>query len=409
MRPWYTLLLVATAVIWAAAIAMAVTTSPTRNMRVDITPTPGIPVPPQATTAGFTTLAFNGDMAASFNVGCVEESGHDWYVLTQRALASSCNFLTWPFNDAGNTVLKIDWTTSAHGSLLGRTGVTTTSDNGTFGRDFPINAYYECITRMTPLASLGPWFNCFMLGRQTIHAPGNQLDNEYDINEFHGGYFFQEEVGGVINWNCGGNFTPTCYQDGAFFGDISNTVPGFDPTQYHKYGMLLKQTSPTNIHTCGYVDDVQMACGDSSLDARERVQRNYLILDVSNSCNFDEGSFDYCMNQSVTSLTNDAGNIRVGAPFPQWFFNWQISISGVTGTTNANGIFNWSNDSLPVSACAPNCTIHIKDKNTNVPIPFGPGPYTGGGVFNAFTGSSMYVKSFRVWSCASWLTTECFP
>jgi len=380
---------------------------PTADLSVNVVPHGSAPpTPPAAAAAGYGTLAFDGDMAKGFNVGCSETPDHDWYVTTNRTLGGSCGNLTYPYNDNGQTVLNIEWSPESRGGLLGRTGVTTVSQYATYGHDFPINAYYECVVRMTPLKSMGPWFNCFMGNRWAIGDTAGHLDNEYDLTEFHGGYPDNQEVGGSINWNCGKVFTSTCYWGGAFFGNIATKVPGFDPEQYHKYGYLLQQTSATNIHGCSYVDDIQLSCGDTSLDSREQDQRNLLILDISNACDFDEGAYE-CMNESINGVQDDGvGNTQVLVGWDVYVRAWRISISGVQGATNANGVFKWWPDQ-PDGSCFPNCSFHIYNENVE-PIKYGPAPYVSGtGVLNPFTHSNMMVKSFRVWSCPDWATKEC--
>src|SRR5438132_7216373 len=125
----------------AALLAPGLTygADPSAPLSVQVVP-PGVapPVPAAAQTAGFAALAFDGDFSKAFDVSCDGTGQHDWYVMTNGALAGSCSNLTWPYNDSGANSLHIKWTTSTHGSLFGRVGMTTVSNTGSFGHDFPI-------------------------------------------------------------------------------------------------------------------------------------------------------------------------------------------------------------------------------------------------------------------------------
>ncbi len=386
------------------------------------------PVPAQATAQGFTTLAFNGDMTQSFDISCVNPatSDHQWYLGANRTMASSCGngAIVWPHTDEtdGSTVLQLSWTPSNQHDpgILGRQGIATADFFGAHQTSFPINAYYECVMRYSSytLSHMAMWSNCWMVNASPAIINGSSSPTlEYDLTEFHGGYFNNQELGGTINWNC----RATCYGM-AWFGNPNTIIPGYDPSQFHKYGWLLYQTSAHNLHGKAYIDDILFSEGDIQLDdsqpdpdLAETKQRNFIIIDLTSGCNFDEGS-TYCMNVSsgpdafhldVQNVYADgSGNTRItnGNTYV-WSNSFLLNISGVLGVTSPiNG--NWIVD------CGGGCTdFGIRDPISGNPVPL-VGTYTPGtGVLNNWNDTTLadraYIKSFRVWSCPTWATTQC--
>lgn len=182
------------------------------------------------------------------------------------------------------------------------------------------------------------------------------------------------------------------------------------------------QTSATNLHVVGYVDDVLISEGDTQLsNADTQKQRNFIIVDLTGGCNFDEGGIDYCSNQPIQNVFADAnGNTHVQTTNATMFKGFNIGITGVTGVTSPiNGNFGFSQDNWAGGAggnfgcvngsgkSAP-CTLTLLDQPWGKPIRFS-GNYTGGGVINAWKdpGMHVYVKSFRVWSCPDWARKQC--
>ena len=106
--------------------------------------------PPQAIEAGMTIPALISDFSKSFDHSCNgighPESAGAWQVTTNGIIEQpDCSALTWPYNDNGNTVLKIQATPSNPG----RTGISTESEFASFSVNFPMTGYWECTLRET--------------------------------------------------------------------------------------------------------------------------------------------------------------------------------------------------------------------------------------------------------------------
>jgi hypothetical protein len=311
---------------------------------------------------------------------------------------------------------------------LGESASATSDDRGfTSGHKttFPINAYYECTVRMDAysISHMPMWHNCWGVNIETAD-PAFPSSMEYDFTEFHGGYAQSEVVGSAINWPCGGggNCNPVTWG-----GNLANYIPGFDPAQFHKYGVLNKQVDANTLHVEAYVDDVFIHGGNMTLDFDiNKRQRNYIVVDLTAGCTWIEGSPRPCSNLQITNVRADAnGNTEIVTPNATSFDSgyWLINIQGVTGVTSPiNGNYGANNYNhawwLPGQPCViPNtntpqtdCYITVLNDVGGAPIPF-TGTYTGGGVVNKWVdpGMQVFVKSFRVWSCPTWRPQNAAP
>jgi hypothetical protein len=404
------------------------------NLSIDVVP-PGTTPPPQATAAGFTTLAFNGDMTQGFDVSCANPATgpHQWYLGGNGLMNGSCANLTYPHIDEtdGSKVLQIHLgpSTAYNGGIGGRVGIATSDLFGGQSHNFPINAYFECEVRLgtRTAAYMAAWHNCWM-GDWHGLVNGHCCNAiEYDMTEFHGGYFNNEVVAGTINWECGGPGSPCL---GTFWGgNIASIVPGYDPTRFHRYGMLMYQTTASNLHVRGYVDDILIHEGDvllsnaanGSPNNNETAERPYIVVDLTSGCNFDEGQSFYCLQQPIDGVFGDgSGKLHITTPNATMFFNFLLGIDGANGIpTLPNGSYrfhqdNWAGGANGNFGCVDSngntveCTLSLYDANTGKPIKMA-GSYTGGGVVNQWLdpGYQVFVKRFRVFTCASWRTTEC--
>lgn len=276
------------AALLVARLASAADPSASLSVQV-VPPEAGPTIPTQAAAQGYTTLALNADFTqgvkASIYCGSdasQEAPGYDWYIGVRGGLASGnvqCGGNTYPYSDGGTSVLRIENGDCCYGGILGRNGVSGISFYGTYGRDYPLNAYFECTVRFdrSDLDNLPVWANCFTGDRNTAQgktpyppAPQyNDLQLELDINEIHGKHGGCtggncDEVAGIINWNCGGpGFwqQPGCvWGNGVFGTEIRNADPTFDPANYNTYGMLIYQTDATHYTVCGYINNRQTKC-----------------------------------------------------------------------------------------------------------------------------------------------------
>jgi hypothetical protein len=262
---------------------------------------------------------------------------------------------------------------------------------------------------MSPFNLIGPWWNCWLEDRNLVRGITGGETIEYDLMEFHGGDGSQNNYfmnAGVHQWSTGGTGFPTIYGP-------SN----IDPTQYHKYGMLITEPVPGTSHFCSYLDDVLMGCNDVMLTATERNQRNYLIVNSSVGCSASCEGYADCIGMPIYNvLDNGSGKIRIGVNGPAPTYsgypmactasNYQTQISGVGGVSAANGHFLMTFISDPAT-CAGPCYFDLLDL-TGTPVPYSGSYTTGTGTWNPIPiGINTYVKSYRVWACASWLTTQC--
>jgi hypothetical protein len=396
---------------------------PSGSVSVEVVPAGSSPSPPpQAAAAGFTVLARNSDFSrAAPDIGCDDTGHHDWYAHTATALYSDCSNITWPVTDpvSGETVAQFNCTNCGKPdtSLLGaRHGLSSVNNNGTQGDSFPLDGYYECRIRVAPYGLQGGWWNCWMNGFQTVQTNGGgQL--EFDINEYHSGEADNKNycaLQTIHDWYTGGGgLGPSWW--------TCNT--GKNPSDgLHKTGMLIQTNRATNtIHYCSYWDDQLMGCSDVLGTGQEtswQTQRNYIMWNVTVGCNASNEGLGDCVNMPISNIINNGGNIRVAVngPAPTWglplvgvdFQNYELEISGVQGTTNANGHFMGKAVSDPRS-CVSNCQFDIFNVSTGQPIPYNGAYVPGTGIWNPTpNGFNMYASYFRVWvKCSNWQTTSC--
>jgi len=378
---------------------------------------PPPPAPPQAVAAGYSTSADNSDFSQEFDISCDGSGNHRWY--SMNTWLTDCSSLIWPYADgADGVVLREHWTVytqqGSEFSRVGIQGINNGSGYNAISRNYPLNGYFECTVKMGPFAVVGPWFDCFMWGVQGHNASGGVF--ETDIQESHGGD--KTETGplaiasDIINW-AAGPFCTGC-------GYASNGPVQFDPTQYHKYGALLQRVGQDTERMTFFIDDVQQGTPlDFPLVPDTKQQRHYAIIDTTVGCSSGSEGYWGCTNVPIADVSdNGAGTTRItvtttsgaggcfGHPTGCTQENYITYISGVGGATNANGHFRMDFIDDPQTCTA--CRFDIYEQDTGAAIPFGPGAYVAGtGTWNPIPSVDMYVKSWRVWSCVDWATTQC--
>jgi hypothetical protein len=400
------------------------------NLSINVVP-PGTtpPPPPQAAAAGFTTLARNSDFrVAAPDIGCNDEPGHQWYVHTYGYMYADCTNIHWPYTDpvTGETAARFNWNlmNKPDTSFLSeRTGLSSVNQNGSSGDTFPLDGYYECRVRVQPFRFAGGWWNCWMDGIQFVQNQAGGMF-EFDMNEFHSGYAenfnFACLFGVIHNWWAGGG------GDGAaFYQNGCGTI--YDPSNtMHTTGMLIQTNQSVNpplIRMRAYWDNNLI--GDTGFYNPQQVnplepwyaQRNYLQWNVAVGCNEQNESYGDCINMPLTRVQDDGGGHAqlvvdgsnaptYGKPIVNVNPAFEISVGGVGGATNANGIFiaKYVDNQ---DTCTSNCRINIFNVSTGAPITYGPSAYTSGGVWNPTpNGIDMIASYFRVWTCSDWKTSN---
>jgi hypothetical protein len=397
---------------------------PSGSVSVEVVPAGSAPsVPAQAQAQGYTTLAFDGDMTKGFDMYCGDPfanatEAHQWYGGGAGTMASGCSTVRYPHTDEtdGSKVLDIVFGPNTYtGSILTRQGIATSDYFGAHQTTFPINAYYECTTRIDPvsLSHMALWEACWFVNDAFPRGQsGGNLGIEFDLTEFHGGYTQGETVGNAINWDC----RSSCQQWG-WGGDIRTKIPSYDGSKFHKYGMLIYQTSATNMHIRSYVDDVLLGEGDAQIFNNgtfdEAKQRNYILIHMNAGCNWDEGLASECSNGSIANVYSDGGNTHVqfsGGTQLCYTQQFLMGITGVQGVTSPiNGNWSVSCPAQGQGGCCSNFLIY--QPLTQNPIPFSGTYVANTGKANQWDDSAhlyhTYVKSYRVWSCDKWATTQC--
>jgi hypothetical protein len=391
----------------------------------------GPPIPPQAAARGYTTLARNSDFTVSADIDCEgaghETQEHDWYTGMEGAMASSCGKglnpttnptgpVQWPFTDpvTGDTVLNIHRTMQPQnstssgnmGGVLGRVGITSMSYHRNHGQKFPINLYVECTERVWPVDVMGMWSNCWGGG------DGNPL--EFDINEFHSSdpSNYGNPGATVWEWTSWSSCNAPCAMGTT---QCMNCLePNWLPSDYHKYGLLLYQTSSSSTNACGYLDDQKTGCFDFSL-APSHYEHGTSWLESLTS-----GGGGCCENSwamvdvPITRAYFDTGQ-RTTAVVVNFTDGQTCCMQGnygvlIQGTnTSADGYWSFTQNGSTIYLWGPRTTGNAQSQGGPA-VPFR-GNYSGGGTFNplpkhAFNHS---VKSFRIWACADWKTTQCSP
>jgi len=409
-----------------AADALSQTVS--GNLSVTVTP-PGsaaVNPPAQAVAAGYTTLATNQDFTgtAGIDIACnnakLNEPGHFWYTSFNGLLyqPNGCAGITWPATDpaTGTGALRVSWTSANPGFQQGRVGLASSNVDSSYATTFPMKMYMESQVRFANTGYIGAWYSTW---DWRVHD-GNGDIVELDIEEIHGAATSAAGpanqfvgVAGGLNW--GNGFT----QNTA--GYFANTT--YDANIYHKWGELI--TVPSNLSECvfnpttpkpngspcfkmcAYLDDNLLGCGYTPIVGTEAAQRNVLQINVTTSCgnngNGDYGSEGFglnaCIDIPITGVaSNGAGGTRVttgrdvsGSGSQAWPAPDKAPIKIIGTNTSADGLHTWK----------------LID-GTHFDLLSAPftGTFSGTGTVNP-SPIEMYVKSYRVWSCAAWQTTNC--
>lgn len=383
--------------------------------------------PPQAAAAGYTTLATNQDFRGTTGVdinckpGSLDEPGHFWYTTFNGLLGQpfGCEHIFWPATDpaTGTGALKVSWTTTDWGFQQSRVGLASSNNDSSSAHTFPMKAYYEAEVRFANNGYMGGWYSNWMW--RTHDGSGSII--EADVEETHAiangpSGVARNFVGaaGALNWGNGFTQNNTNGSTSGYFDYLN-----YDANIYHKWGELITtpdpstcvfspRTMPPNgspcFRVCAFLDDVQLGCGNTPIVGDEAAQRNVIMINVTVSCG-NNGNGDYgqegapnCMDLPISGVaSNGAGGTRVTV-------SWSIqgccgaannaSIKIVETNTSADGINVWS---------------FVDDTSTashfDIPVPFS-GTYSGAGRVNP-TPIIQYVRTWRVWSCSSWATTQC--
>jgi len=415
------------------ALALTGTANITKcSSSVNCGPTP----PPQAAAAGYTTLALNANFSKSLDIDCEgagnETQNHMWYTGMQGTLASDCGAgidpatnpdgpVMWPFTDpvTGDTVVNIRRTTypttadyqGNMGRLLGRVGISTSSYFKDLGQQYPINLYVECVERVWPLDSGYMWSNCWGIGSV-----------ENDINEFHGTASGDYGNPGPVVWQ----YDPAgCPCPSGAGQSISALFPNWNPDAYHAYGLLLQQTSATNMHVCEYLDDQgPWGCFDYTLTAQEQQYATQWLLSMTVGAPCCEGTWT-TTDQPIIGVGSGNGTtyIDVGGLFQQnnccMANDYGIRVSGTN--TSADGYWSWVQSANRFYLYGPRSTGTSQSPccGGGNPVPFS-GSWSGGGNWNLPGGGTggghgydhafnHSAKTFRLWTCQDWQNTQCSP
>jgi len=351
------------------APCLAYGADPTTNLSVQVVPPgTGLTAPPQAAAQGFTTNMINADFTTGSTTGqtsvCLtcqpysEVPGYQWYEQFNGLLENAGSNIAYPFNDNGTTVLMIQNGACCYGSVKGRSGISRISNYGTYGIKMPFNGYFEVEMRMPEFNTIPIWVNFWSTDVNAANgSEDGYINNEFDWSgEEHGvggassGAML---LGGGLNWNCwqGAQFwdPPYCaWGDvGPGGASVNQYIPGFDPTQYHKYASLVYQTDANHMKSCFYVDGVQIPASGSS---------NCAVISINNNSSGGVGNASaYCGSDLKTNCYE--GYERV------------TPVVDLTSSCNSDEGSDFS--------CWGGKTAHV------------------------------YVKTVRAWSCATWQTTEC--
>jgi len=259
------------------------------------------PIPPaQAVAAGFTTLALNSDFTqtqpANWLGGCanpgdgtaVNPQYHDdggphtwWLNLWWSPTYEQCYVSQTADPVYGGTVLDVPWQVDNNFASIGMTIETASWDYAPGvgqSNDYPNNAYYEITYRQSP-ATAGVYAVLNTWGPQGIQptawpTSGYAQTIEWDVMEPDAGQLYLSDAA-VHNW---GN------------GDASQLMwvgfgppglpSGFDPTQYHTFGMRVTSDG-VGMEGCSYIDNVFVTCTalPGGLTPYEVTNgRNFLVL-----------------------------------------------------------------------------------------------------------------------------------
>jgi hypothetical protein len=402
---------------------------PSVDLSVNVVP----PVPAGAEAAKFTTLAFNADFSQGMDIGCYPTTAvHQLYQggPSGSAVQVPCSYLSL-VQDGGQQVLDMKWTPSLDPlGFFGANAISTLNTNESCsvanpgctvtGTDFGA-AYYEAVFRVqtTPATTAsapttsgflvgGLWYDFFTWWTNFYSGDNNGV--EYDVVEDHGDQPLWVE-GDCINW---GTSKVGC---GYAWGGTA-PIAGFDFTQYHTYGMRITSDGSTATEMCGYLDNNFMGCVNANATGTEFTNRIYPMLNIGWGCNYQNGQGN-CQGAQITNVYPCTGSdapqicitVNTSSSYGSPLFNQAsylqypasgnlASISGVQGITSANGV--WYLHLTSEESISDNVNQVL------VGSTWPGGVYTAGtGLVNAYTEEDMFVKSIRVWSCASWQTSFC--
>jgi hypothetical protein len=293
---------------------------PSANLSVQVVPPGSTPsVPAGAAAAGFTTQALNSDftepLPSNWLGGCPngangqpvtgyfnDDTGHTWWLnLWWSQSYQNCNTKQITDPVYGRLVVDMPWTVdnahTAQGTVIqsaswdyNRDGKAVCSNGNCRGgqgtaNDFPPNAYFEIVARMTP-ALPGAYF-VMNTWPSLAMSDSNRGGIELDVIETDGNVL-SSYSSVVHNWGAGGK--ANCIWDTAFCHN-SPLPANFDLTQFHTYAGRITSNGQTSSDgstqsLCGYLDNVFVRCipqpgGVTTDNAQER-----LFLIVQNACNW---------------------------------------------------------------------------------------------------------------------------
>ena len=131
------------------------------------------------------------------------------------------------------------------------------------GKTFPTFVYIEEKFRVSVNAGTGVTSAFWYYN----NGPGV----EYDVIETYNSPSFSDSC--EHNWAPGGNQSGPCN----WFGAVPN-FPGWDPTNYHTYGMLITGNGTSAPWYCTYIDNVQQGCSQTDVLASQYGGENDLML-----------------------------------------------------------------------------------------------------------------------------------
>jgi hypothetical protein len=255
------------------------------------------------------------------------------------------------------------------------------------GESFPSNYYAEAIYRVTNTPNVsntamgGLSWAFWQLGQglspyTNPHGTTVEVDHPEQHGEQPQSLYWSE-----LNW------LPGSPGGGYFPG--SDVAGGFDPTAYHTFGVRSTTDGSNNLALCSYLDGVQRGCTIFGLSSGQATERKYFIL--SAGYNYQ---CSYCISIQISRIYPCNRNNFCISPAskvtnaPQF----QVNISGVTGSSNING--SWPAVPLDVG------NDFILDGSMFKGTPTG-------GIIN-LTQFDLLIDSVRVWSCSSWATGPCY-
>jgi hypothetical protein len=437
------------------------------NLSIDVVPSGAPAAPPQAVAAGYTTLALNQDWTTGpFSLDCSGQDGAGtWHrYLNGLIYTPDCSYLTWPYNDNGAQVLRMQNNPTVPAG--GNVGIVTSSNNQTVHVDFPVNMYVECTKResinITPtqeidlgsgtFAPSGMWA-CWTWGLSSNSYPPGitpagcnvnpSICIEFDLEEEHhpikhGGWPIGGQYdGGGVNWGGGGvitsfnwylnkmtGFQPTwCSVGPCVFSDGSTAGPVLDPSNgYHTYGLLIQSDKTGADPHCGGIPCIKTSSYRdnqgpywsywfNAASGNEFLQRNFLMSYVPAACYETNQGYWGCSNLGVVATNNVGGTLQItlnrndgdGILYFSQFNDSVVYMKGLGGNVpDGNYYFHALNpqDQNPLVV-----TLALTSGGT--PLGYS-GGYSSGAAMNPVSSVNLFMKSYRVWvGCSNWQTTQC--